>query len=224
MGSSSGLSERDDALRRLLRAGRRRPAGTLRCWRRVPGGPPRRVSPRPPVRYEAPGHGGALPSRATAPHVKRKLLVPPGVRTASASGRTVELMSEWVLEASRPVGAVLRITPHGSGDWDAEIVSSGLQAKHRIWERFSRDRLELDAYFARLHEQWRGWSGAVAWESQGLILSSTHDGLGHVCVAAQLDSGYGSGLDEDWKVSLNLFVDAGALGDIARSARALDPS
>jgi hypothetical protein len=73
-------------------------------------------------------------------------------------------------------------------------------------------------------ESWRGWDGEKVWESQGLTLVAQHDRLGHVRIEATLDDAQRTGRDDAWAASLRLFVDAGDLGEIARSARALGPA
>jgi hypothetical protein len=131
-------------------------------------------------------------------------------------------VSEWTLATVRSGGDRLTIRPLGDGEWWVELDGPGMHAEQRIWARNGRDDLDLDEFFAALDAEWRGWEGEKEWSAQGLRLTATHDGLGHVQVIATVDDRLLSGRDDAWSASLRLFLDAGSLGEIARSARALN--
>jgi len=57
-------------------------------------------------------------------------------------------------------------------------------------DRHSRQSLRLDAFFADLGRQRRSWDGTKEWDSLGLHLAASHDGLGHVTLEAILDADY----------------------------------
>jgi len=106
------------------------------------------------------------------------------------------------------------------GQWRAQIDFSDLKAEAKVYERYSRDALQLDAYFADLATQWRGWDGAREWEALGLRLAARHDGLGHVTLDVSREVDYA--MADRWCVRAPLAVDAGALDRLAVEARELD--
>jgi hypothetical protein len=105
-------------------------------------------------------------------------------------------------------------------EWRARLDFGDLVAEAKVHERYSRDALHLDAYFADLAKQWRGWAGAKEWESLGLQLGARHDGLGHVTLEVTLDQDYA--MADRWRVRAFLVLDAGSLDALVREAHALD--
>jgi hypothetical protein len=95
-----------------------------------------------------------------------------------------------------------------------------MTAKAKIYERYSRDVLRLDAYFHELAKQWRGWNGDIQWEALGLRLAARHDGLGHVTLDATLDEDYV--VADRWRLRVSLKLNAGSLDRLAVEARMLD--
>ena len=77
--------------------------------------------------------------------------------------------------------------------------------------------LDPIAFFQSLATSWRGWSGAQNWESleRQLVLSATHDSLGHVSLRVRLHESPGI---SDWIVEGTLELEAGQLEAIARDA------
>jgi hypothetical protein len=132
----------------------------------------------------------------------------------------VPRMGELVIPSNRgsDLLALWTITPRDQ--WRARLDFGDLVAETKVYERYSRDALQLDAYFADLATQWRGWAGAKEWESLGLRLSARHDGLGHVTVEATLDQDYATA--DRWRVRASLLLDAGGLDALSRAARLLD--
>lgn len=84
----------------------------------------------------------------------------------------------------------------------------------------SGEELHLDAYFADLARDWRGWQGDRQWNALGLRLAARHDGLGHVTLDVTLQNDYSSG--SRWRVRASLRLDAGALDRLATEAHVLD--
>lgn len=108
----------------------------------------------------------------------------------------------------------------GLGEWRARIHSYGLTAESRFNERSSREKLDLDAYFADLAAHWRGWEGDKEWEATGLAFAARHDGLGHVTLDVILESEPWHA--DSWRVRASLSLEAGALDRLAREAGELD--
>jgi Family of unknown function (DUF6228) len=104
--------------------------------------------------------------------------------------------------------------------WRARLDFGDLVAEAKFYERYSREALQLDVYFADLAKHWRGWDGVKEWESLGLLLGARHDGLGHVTLEATLDQDYA--MADRWRVRAALLLDAGGLDALAREARVLD--
>jgi Family of unknown function (DUF6228) len=145
-------------------------------------------------------------------------------RTKAAVAISLRRVSYWVLESVRESRDRLTIRLSGDAEWTVEFAAPGLKAEHRIWERYGGDRLDLADFFAGLNDEWRGWKGEKTWEAQGLLLTATHDGMGHVRIVATLDDASRTGREDAWAASLRLFVDAGQLDVIARSAQSLSQS
>jgi hypothetical protein len=105
-------------------------------------------------------------------------------------------------------------------EWRARIDFEDLTAEHSFYERYSREKLHLDAYFADLAAHWRGWADDKEWEAQGLAFAARHDGLGHVTLDVILSSD--PSLGDGWRVRASLHLDAGALDRLVREAAKLD--
>jgi hypothetical protein len=69
---------------------------------------------------------------------------------------------------------------------------------------------------------WRGWTGAKTWSSlEGeLQLSAEADRTGHVTLLIDLCEG----APAVWSVTLQVVIEAGKLGDLARAAREFEDS
>jgi hypothetical protein len=104
--------------------------------------------------------------------------------------------------------------------WHWRVIAAGLTAAADIHPDLLRYGMidRLDAYFAALASDWRGWSGAPDWGQLPFVLSAKHDGLGHVAVRADL--AYGRSPDA-WHASATIKLDAGQLDDAARQAARL---
>ena len=129
-------------------------------------------------------------------------------------------MGEVAIRSNRGSDQLVLWAVKPRDQWRARLDFGDLVAEAKVYERHSRDALHLDAYFADLATQWRGWAGAKEWESLGLRLSARHDGLGHVTLGATLDQDYT--MADRWRVRASLVLDAGSLDTLARAARALD--
>lgn len=102
-----------------------------------------------------------------------------------------------------------------SGELDyftATFAAEGLRAMSRI-DAYLSDG--LPKLLAELATDWRGWRGERKWASldNDLILSFSHDGLGHVNVKIHLQFGL-----QDWVLSAQTSIDAGQLESLARKA------
>jgi hypothetical protein len=129
-------------------------------------------------------------------------------------------MGEFAIRSNRGSDQLVLWTVKPRDQWRARLDFGDLVAEAKIYERYSRDALHLDAYFADLAKQWSGWAGEQEWESLGLRLGARHDGLGHVTLAATLDQDYV--MADRWQVRAWLVLDAGGLDALARTARVLD--
>jgi Family of unknown function (DUF6228) len=118
-------------------------------------------------------------------------------------------------------GGHLRVWVVKPGDeWRAQIDVGDLKAEAKVYERYSREELQLDRYFADLANQWRGWDGEKEWEAFGLRLAARHDGLGHVTLDVTLEDDYATA--SRWRVRASLELDAGVLDRLAVQARTVD--
>jgi len=128
-------------------------------------------------------------------------------------------MSELVVRSNHGSDQ-LKIWVIDPGEWRAEIDFGDLTAEAKVFERYSREALQLDSYFADLAKHWRGWEGDKNWEALGLRLAARHDGLGHVTLDVTLDEDYA--MADRWRVRASLTLDAGGLNQLARAAQVLD--
>jgi hypothetical protein len=141
--------------------------------------------------------------------------------------------SAFVVRSSHR-GDSLRLWPR-----DAPVFGLGWKARLEFGEGLHAEAnvdvvghggapLQLDRYFASLAKQWRGWRDELAWDGDNIELAARHDGLGTVTLTVMLEC-----WDEDeplvepwttaarvgeWRVYANLFVDAGALDQLAGNA------
>ena len=78
----------------------------------------------------------------------------------------------------------------------------------------------LVGYFSEMARQWRGWKGALTYESiEGqLQLESTSDTSGHIFLKVSLREDLGGA---DWLVSGVLFLEAGLLQQVATDMQRL---
>jgi len=129
-------------------------------------------------------------------------------------------MGEFVIRSNRGADRLVLWPVKPRDQWRARVDFGDLTAEGKVYERYSRDALHLDDYFADLAKQWRGWAGAKEWESLGLRLGAHHDGLGHVMLDATLDQDYA--MADRWRVRASLVLDAGILDALVRAARVLD--
>ena len=92
------------------------------------------------------------------------------------------------------------------------IALSNLRADARVWLNDVLDP-PLVGFFHDLAESWRGWDGVREWRAyeDGLALSCTHDGLGHVTTTVELRPLSAAG----WLVRGDVPLDAGQLEQIA---------
>jgi hypothetical protein len=122
--------------------------------------------------------------------------------------------------ASGSARAELEVAPADEGPapehYTATVATRDLRATVRFYEL----RLRLAAYFAGLAENWRGWHGPKQWASaeEDLCLTATHDGAGHITLAATLKRQSDSGRPE-WEVRADILLEVAALEDVARAAR-----
>src|SRR5262245_40932375 len=106
-------------------------------------------------------------------------------------------MGEFIIRSDRGSDQLVDWTVKTREKWQARLEFGDLVAEAKFYERYSRDALHLDAYFADLAKHWRGWSEMKEWESLGLRLGARHDGLGHVTLEATLDQDYA--MAERWR-------------------------
>jgi Family of unknown function (DUF6228) len=97
--------------------------------------------------------------------------------------------------------------------WHAGLTSDGLTASVEL----DNDPIlfiqpMLRDYFAELAVDWHGWTGTRTWAAGALAFGAEHDGLGHVRLTVEL----GRDLYDNWKASVPLYIDAGALDRVAR--------
>jgi len=115
-----------------------------------------------------------------------------------------------------------RLAAAQGGGWEdsvtAALVHEGLEAHAEVYipPGPGHGLDGLDSLFVAMADQWRGWAGEKSWGSlEGeLSVSCTHDGLGHVKMAVELQPDL---LGESWMARAVFVVWAGSLERIARS-------
>jgi Family of unknown function (DUF6228) len=97
----------------------------------------------------------------------------------------------------------------------ATLVHEGLEARTEVYIPPGNGLDGLDSLFVTMADQWRGWADEKSWGSlEGeLSLSCTHDGLGHVKMAVELQRDV---LHDSWRARAVFVVWAGSLERIAR--------
>lgn len=104
--------------------------------------------------------------------------------------------------------------------WHVFLKSGGLSGGTDIDLDALRHRVEpVGDFFLGLAADWRGWQGARTWGDGPLMLSATHDGLGHVAINVRIRTNVY--YEEDWEASATVTVEAGQLDHIAREAAQL---
>jgi hypothetical protein len=100
----------------------------------------------------------------------------------------------------------------------AHLVVGSLAARVRFYSYETRE-LGLGEFFTDLAKHWRGWDGEKTWESlEGdLVLSASHDGLGHVKLTVELRDRFRD-IEYGWLARAALLLEAGSLDEVARSA------
>ena len=129
-------------------------------------------------------------------------------------------MTEFAVRSNRGSDELRLWVVAPQSEWRARLEFGDLTAEAKVYERYSRESLGLDSYFAELAEHWRGWTGERGWEALGLRLAARHDRLGHVALDVTLDQDYAAA--DRWQVRATLMLDAGALAELAVVARRLD--
>jgi hypothetical protein len=120
-------------------------------------------------------------------------------------------------------GGSLTITSDESAEplyWQVTLTSGGLNASTRIdLDAIRHWVAPIGDFFAELAADWRGWQGARTWGTGPLVLSATHDGLGHVALNVELETNV---YDEpDWRACATVHLEAGQLDHVARDAAQL---
>jgi hypothetical protein len=98
--------------------------------------------------------------------------------------------------------------------WRVELQAEGLKATTDIDLDAIRRTVEpIGEFFASLAADWRGWAGKRNWGRRPIMLTATHDGLGHIGLIVELEETY-----DRWRVRGELVLDAGRLDQVARDA------
>jgi hypothetical protein len=122
------------------------------------------------------------------------------------------------VHGGRQLQCVGRIPPGLTGydgcTFTAKLVGPLVGAEVEVYDIKPQRWSEL---FRGLAKEWRGWSDEKAEESlEGhLRLTCTADRQGHVTVRVRLRS---MGLEDDWRVEANLYLEAGQLDRLAEAA------
>ncbi|MFZ0043670.1 MAG: DUF6228 family protein [Solirubrobacteraceae bacterium] len=120
-------------------------------------------------------------------------------------------------------GGSLTITSEESPEplyWRVTLTSGGLHASTDIDLDAIRHSVEpIGEFFLRLAADWRGWQGERRWGDDPLMLSATHDGLGHVAITVQLVTNIYS--EPVWEARASIQLEAGRLDHAARDAAQL---
>jgi hypothetical protein len=95
--------------------------------------------------------------------------------------------------------------------FSVRFTDENLTAGAHVYAAYSRC---LTDYFEDLARHWSGWDGPKEWSSfeNGLILSSTNDGLGHIALRVRLRGG---SYPRDWEVAGTILTEGGLLDRIA---------
>lgn len=102
--------------------------------------------------------------------------------------------------------------------WQARLIGDGMDASVRCPEATWEPRLLAD-FLGSLDEDWQGWDGERAWQSEEaeLRLAARHDKVNTVLVAAVLEDG----APPRWRCEAELELDPGVFRQLAADARRL---
>ena len=94
--------------------------------------------------------------------------------------------------------------------------SPGVSVKKRVWGY--TDCEFLVGLFETISREWRGWKGALDWNSieSDYCLSATCDSLGHVMLEIQIREVEGP---EVWSSEVSLGIDSGQTENVAKVVR-----
>jgi hypothetical protein len=96
---------------------------------------------------------------------------------------------------------------HGIG-FSVDARASGLDATVGPVEVWVWDDVALPDYFADLAENFRGWTGERAWQTNHLVVRATFHSRGHVALTWTLQPWMSR--PDAWKASLTTWFEAGA--------------
>lgn len=107
------------------------------------------------------------------------------------------------------------LRPYEGFDVEVRLHGGGVEAAETV---FDNNPQEWTSFFQGLARDWRGWEGVRVIESleHQLRLSCTTDRLGHIEIRAELR---GDMSGSDWLASDTIYLEAGQLDALARSAR-----
>lgn len=101
---------------------------------------------------------------------------------------------------------------YAGGSFEVRLGASGLTANRTV---FVYNWSGLAAFFAKLADAWRGWTGVKEWESpeHDLRIEATFESSGHDCLRFTVSDGP----TPSWRAWVEVDVEAGE--DMARIAR-----
>ena len=111
----------------------------------------------------------------------------------------------------------LRFHDHRGDDFVVSVLGDGPEASIRVWGYTDCDLL-VDL-FESISLDWRGWQGDRSWssiEGEFRIAASTTK-AGKITLAIELANNDG---EDDWRLSVPIFTEAGQLERIAREIAA----
>jgi uncharacterized protein DUF6228 len=125
------------------------------------------------------------------------------IRSAN-SGGSLEFFDRSPIDPQEPIG-----------EFWVRVIDHDLSATGRVYAGYASSHPAH--IFAEMARQWSGWKGDKAWESlEGeMRLRCSHDRLGHIRIAIELQSGP---YDWEWHVRAAIMAEAGQLDRIASDA------
>lgn len=114
-----------------------------------------------------------------------------------------------------------RADGHGGVQMTVALAIGTLRAPIDVWlHAWAPD---LADFFDGLAKDWRGWIGGREWLTDGLQLTCSHDGVGHVTIDVVVGA-IAPPLLGTWTVHTTVEVEPGSLGGTAgQFRRLLDP-
>jgi Family of unknown function (DUF6228) len=104
----------------------------------------------------------------------------------------------------------------GSGECSVHYECENFSARTRLRTLYNPGN-DLQAFFSRMAESWRGWSGDISWIAweNDFSLTASHDGRGHVVIQVHI----GQMDPVDCTLQGKLVLEAGELDNVVAQVK-----